>query len=133
MIGNQIFDETGRFQINLISQQNCDSIINLNLDVLELQSIILEPDSIDCNQTEVLLDGRNSSGSLPLSFAWRSIEAPQILGTDSTLTVNETGTYWLEVSFDNNGLTCAQSDTVSVVEDESLPNADVWNHEQYRL
>ena len=123
VIGNQAFNTTGTFEVNLLSQMNCDSIINLDLTVLEVTSIILPPDTLNCNAAQIQLDGSTSSGSSLLSFQWFSTLGGS-LGNSPTISVNQPDTYWLEVSVSNNGTTCTHIDTVIVPLNEVFPIAD---------
>ena len=56
-VGDSIFSVAGNYQVILNSAQACDSIVNLNLSVLELSAAIAIPDSIDCFNEGVIWMG----------------------------------------------------------------------------
>lgn len=124
-IGNQFFGDSGTFQVTLTSADNCDSLVNLDLTVVDVDVDILTPDTLKCFTASVTLDGSNSSSNLagPLTYRWGTIPGGTI-SDSSRVAVAVSGDYFLEVSTIENGLTCAVRDTVTVLENLTPPIVD---------
>ncbi len=76
--------------------------------------------TLTCTDTEVVLDGSNSSTGMNISYEWQD-ENGTILGEDNTQMVADTGIYTLIVTDSNNG--CSASSTVEVFENIDPPTA----------
>jgi gliding motility-associated-like protein len=126
MVGDSTFTETGSYQVDLLSAQNCDSIVTLNLNVIDPLAQISGPDTVDCYTPEIILSSALSTPAGQLDFAWTNL-AGDDLGSDPTLSVTTGGTYILWVSQTDNGTLCQSSDTLVVVEDLDDPVADAGN------
>ena len=122
-VGTQSFDVSGNYQVTLQSVLNCDSIVELDLTVLNPQAVILDPGELSCNNPEITLDGSPSTGPSALTFQWTDLMGTP-LGNDAMQIIDAPGQYILEVSVSENGLTCSNLDTVSVTGNLDLPVAD---------
>ncbi len=123
VVGTEVFTTTGNHQVTLTSAANCDSIVNLDLTVLEVEADILPADTITCDQPLVTLDGTASMGNAVSTFRWLDSSGAAI-GTDSLVAVGVAGAYALEVTVRQQGTTCASQDSVFVSEDLAVPIAD---------
>lgn len=123
-LGDSTFTEAGMYDIPLISSQGCDSIVQLTLNVLAPQALILPPDTIDCVDPMVLLDGSGSTPGGALEYSWMPLGSVMVLGTDPTLLVDAPGFYELVVTQTEGGVSCAVSDTIEVLADTQFPVAD---------
>ena len=116
---------TGIHEVICTSAQGCDSLVLVDLAIMTPMPSILTPDTLDCavNAT-VILDGSNSNYNLAVSgttdFVWTG---PGIVGNNNTptITVNETGTYCLELIHARNGIACSESTCVEVVGGGEVP------------
>ena len=122
-VGDTLFTDTGNYQVRLTSARNCDSIVNLNLRVLDLMIDLPVPDTIDCRNNGITLDASNSSPAGNLAFSWQDLDE-NILGGSALLTVNAADTVVLSISRSEAGKTCVESDTMIVFEDRVFPIAD---------
>lgn len=122
-VGDSIFMETGQYQVRLLSARNCDSIVNLDLRVLDLQLDVPVPDTITCYNNGVELNASNSSPSGLLSFYWQDLEG-NFLGDASILSVDVADTLSLTITRAEAGTSCSLTDTVMVIEDRIPPVAD---------
>ena len=125
-VGDTTISIAGIHIITLPSAQNCDSIITLNLSVLNPQAIIQGLDTIDCFNPELSLDATTSTPSGLLDFEWTTL-AGGILGTTPTLLVDNEDSYILNVTQTENGTSCTASDTLLVIEDLDAPDAEAGN------
>ncbi|MEM8906600.1 MAG: gliding motility-associated C-terminal domain-containing protein [Bacteroidota bacterium] len=73
---------------------------------------------LDCEANDVVLNGSNSSGGN--LFSWTDANGNS-LSQGPTLTINETGIYYLEVTNSDNG--CVAIDSVVVVPTQNIPAA----------
>lgn len=86
-------------------------------------AIVAAPQSIDCNNASIDLDGTASSSGPEYSYTWTTTDGSIVAGaTTLTPTVEAAGTYILEVFNTTNA--CVSSTSVVVTEDVSLPTAD---------
>lgn len=97
-------NESGTYTLVILNTSNgCeaseDVIVTSNTELPE--SIIENPNSFDCNTSSILLDGTNSLG-VDLNYSWRN-SANQEVGINSTLMIQNPGTYSLIVSDGGNG------------------------------
>ncbi len=105
---------------------NCDSTIRINLSILEPQALIDIPDLITCDNPQVPLTGINSFPSGNLSFAWQTTDGDIFSDPNfPRIIVSDSGTYELIVTQDSLGVSCADSETIKVELDKSLPNVSI--------
>ncbi len=91
-------------------------------DAIFPEVIIADPLNIDCNNTEVLLDGSQSESGMGIEYTWRD-ENNTVIGNTASIQVDAGGQYTLEV---NNTLTgCVETDPVMVMDIREDPTADV--------
>ena len=122
-VGDSTFTETGLYQVNLLSARNCDSIVNLDLRVLDLELNIAEPDTITCFNNGIELNANASNPAGLLTFDWQDMDGNS-MGSSPILTVNVADTISLTISRTEAGTTCSATDTVIVREDRIPPIAD---------
>ncbi|MFK7776398.1 MAG: gliding motility-associated C-terminal domain-containing protein [Saprospiraceae bacterium] len=80
---------------------------------------------LTCDQTEVILDGTNSTGT-NLTYEWQNDAGNSIANTVIS-SVSLEGTYFLIVTNNSNG--CSSIASVEVIADSNLPIADAGNDE----
>jgi len=121
-IGNSKLTETGIYEIHTSSINNCDSLIRVDLTVLNPDADIAVPDSLFCHTTQIVLDGSNSSPANKLNFIWWT-DSGTILSsaTEPQITVADTGFYFLRVRQDSLGVSCFSGDTIQVWGDFEIP------------
>ncbi len=123
VVGGTPFFNAGFHQLTLQSSLGCDSVVNLNLNVLAPVAAALPSDTLSCFQPEVVLDGSVSSGGAGLSFQWYDPGGAPIGQTD-TLSVGEAGDYQLVVGLEENGVVCRDTAVAPVIADQAPPVAD---------
>ena len=123
MVGDSLLEMSGYYEIYTQSAAGCDSIVRVNLEVLEPEAIILPPDTLDCAQTMIALDGATSTPGGQINFTWLDAEAMP-LGSFNSLNIDSAGLYILEVNQVSGGVTCTHRDSVFVIADTIPPIAD---------
>ncbi|PHN00862.1 gliding motility-associated C-terminal domain-containing protein [Flavilitoribacter nigricans] len=123
VVNGQAYYDTDNFQVTLPSSRICDSIVMVNLRVLDPLIELAPVDTITCARPTVTLDAGASTPVGSVIFEWQDL-AGASLGMAGTLTVDEPGDYVLLVSEEVNGQRCTVRDTVRVVANESFPVAD---------
>lgn len=86
-------------------------------------------DDLTCNINELTLDGSNSDNGVNFSYLWTTIDGN--ITSDPTMlmpTINEPGTYTLEVTNSINN--CTTISGVTVILDDVAPNADAGQTEE---
>ncbi|WP_367390691.1 gliding motility-associated C-terminal domain-containing protein [Lewinella sp. LCG006] len=122
-VGDSLLTTTGSYQILLTSVAGCDSLVSVDLLVLDPQANITGPAEISCAQPATLLNSTGSSPSGQLTFQWLSInETP--LATTPTLLVDAAASYILAVSQEVSGTVCMARDTFVLNENFATPTAD---------
>lgn len=117
--GFESYCTPGNHQEVFISQFNCDSIVNLNLQTLQVMASIQTPDSISCSQPSIVLDGTGSSVGASVTYHWTASNGGHIVtGANSLMaTVDAPGEYQLEVCKTGGGLTCCDIENIEVFAD----------------
>ena len=126
-VGGQNFDTTDVYEVRLTNRVGCDSIIVLDLTVLDPVAVVAEGErTLTCSRTSLLLDG---GASLPatgeLSYRWErqrdGMLAVDIVGTDSLLTVDRPGRYFLQVQLRQDSVVCSERTTEILISADTLP------------
>ncbi|MCF8239598.1 MAG: gliding motility-associated C-terminal domain-containing protein [Saprospiraceae bacterium] len=122
------FSETGLYNITCTDWRGCDSMIVLDLRIMEPEALVAPPPKLTCDSLQsVLLNGANSeqnpiSGGLT-SYSWtgpiNGIEG-DIDGPLATALIP--GKYCLSITFEFNGVICRDSTCVIVTSSEALPD-----------
>ncbi|MCF8239449.1 MAG: gliding motility-associated C-terminal domain-containing protein [Saprospiraceae bacterium] len=121
------FDQSGLYFTSCLNQYGCDSIVQLNLNLLEPVAIIQPPGTLSCLDTmsfvalNGLLSTINPEVGGSTSYQWTG-PPNGIISDDKSPFVNVQvpGTYCLEVTHTSNGVSCSDSMCV-VVEGNSAP------------
>ena len=122
---DNIFQSTGIYTEICTSVLGCDSIINVNLAILEPESVIAPPGILDCDSNAVItLNGSGSpvnpaTGGITL-YQWTGIG---IVGASNlpNVQVNQPGEYCLVVSHGRGGVYCTDTTCVTVTANSALP------------
>ncbi|GJM34083.1 MAG: hypothetical protein DHS20C18_30840 [Saprospiraceae bacterium] len=122
MVGDSIFTLAGNYEVILTSSLNCDSVVTLNLQLLSVSAVIALPDTIDCYNNGITLDGSASQPTGQVTYRWLDMNGGS-LGSNATLSVIETDTIILEVEAQQDGVACIDRDTVVVFENTLEPIA----------
>ncbi len=122
-VGNQTFSNGGQFEVVLQSYQGCDSIINLDIEVISVDAEIIDPLPINCLLDESELDGSLSAAPYGISsYFWSTLNGTiQGNPSSSSVTAASGGTFQLKVSSTANGVTCYDSTSVTVAVDTIPP------------
>lgn len=118
---------TGTYQATLTNSQGCDSVLTLNLTVLNVQANIVPPGNIGCGQGSVTLSGVGSTIGAGTSYLWTAGNGGHLSGPNNQLitSADAPGTYHLRVCRTAGGATCCDSATVTVLSSATLPAAPV--------
>jgi len=124
-LGTVPYTSSGSYLGNLTSQFNCDSVVNLDLTVLNPSVSIANADELDCQQTEITLDGSGSSSGSDISYQWTTSTGNITGNNNNTMTtVDASGMYYLEVTQSGGGVNCSVIDSVEVMENISAATSE---------
>lgn len=120
-----IYDQTGFIQETCTSFRGCDSIVRVDLAILEPVAHIATPDTLNCDtHTTVTLNGtgssiNNATGGLTL-YHWYG---PGIVGNAAlpTVVVNQPGNYCLVLTHSRSGILCMDTACVTVHAVSAVP------------
>jgi gliding motility-associated-like protein len=117
---------TGVYRDTLTTILGCDSIINLDLTVLNPQVGVTIPDTIICSNLEIPLNASGSTGGSGVSYLWSTNEG-NITGNinDNMTTVDAAGKYYFMVTQVSSGVVCTAIDSVQVMGDLVAPTVSV--------
>ncbi|HMG16488.1 MAG TPA: hypothetical protein VK590_13615, partial [Saprospiraceae bacterium] len=121
-LANQTFLNEGTYVIPLKTWKGCDSIVTLDLKVIEVLSEIEPPSTLGCGNTSLYLTGYNSSFGSGYSYLWKTKDGKII--SDPTLweiNISKAGAYELIVSYNDGLISCSKSDMVTVTADTTKP------------
>jgi hypothetical protein len=61
IVDGQNFCSTGTFVVNIPQPGSCDSVVILNLTVIQVLARITQPDLVTCTNTVIMLNGNTST------------------------------------------------------------------------
>ncbi len=103
----------------------CDSIVRINVTVLDLTVSASVSGSLNCDVRQVTLDGSGSS-AIPaagiLTYSWTN-PSGAVIGTGVTQAATAPGIYTLTANTSAQNLTCSKKATVTVVQTGAAPAA----------
>lgn len=123
---NEVFNSSGAYTAICTNWHGCDSLINLNLAILDPQAIIALPDTLSCQNDTITLNGTASSANTAIGgttlYQW---SGPGIAGNSNSATVkvNLPGSYCLVLTHSRGGLICKDTACVQVVSSNLAPQA----------
>ena len=124
-IGTKIYSVGGTYKDTLVgaSYTGCDSIITLNLTVIQSAVSLVKNGDLTCQTTSVTLTGsyNNPSNAIP-TFQWTNNATGQVISTTSTANVTQPGTYRFKLTLTLNSISCSQERTISVTKSGSVPS-----------
>lgn len=124
-IAGQTYQNEGSYDIPLKTWKGCDSIVTLNLTVIEVNAEVDPPDKLDCGLTEVQIFGDNSSFGPDYTYLWTTTNG-HILSdpTLSSIIADKPGKYTLTVIFNNGIIKCTKDASVLLETDYTKPVID---------
>jgi hypothetical protein len=125
----ETYEQSGLYSTICTGYLGCDSIVNINLAIMEPEAVIAQPGILDCTvNTSITLNGTGSStnnavGGLTF-YKW---SGPGIIGFDnlSTVQVNQPGQYCLIVRHSRGGVSCSDTACVTVTAFSAVPQLPV--------
>lgn len=117
----------GIYKLTVTDQNNfCTSFKDIQIVEDKAIPVALSTtnDILTCVKKDALLDSKGSSAGANIIFTWKDNNG-NVIGNNSTITVNKIGKYILEVKDNSNN--CIKLDTVDVIEDMKTPNIDAGN------
>lgn len=126
-INGNDYCNTGFFNETLPNYLGCDSLVTLNLVVLNPIAQALPPEPLSCQATVTLLDASPSTTGPGMMYQWSGPSPDCFLGstTSPQVFVDCPGTYTLTISHQVGGLTCTSTTTLTVTENIEAITAQV--------
>ncbi len=114
----------GLYQVTLMNAVGCDSLLSLNLNVINIAAVIQTPPTISCSQPTVQLSGIGSTTGSGTTYLWTASNGGIINGLNNQITATAAapGDYSLLVCRTIGGATCCDSASVTVSASNALPN-----------
>lgn len=114
-VGGETFSAPGMYEVILMSEAGCDSIIEVTIEQVEIESFIQADGELNCILDEVTLDGSLSSATFGIqSYQWTTLNGSfQGPTNNANATINSPGTYTLIVSTTNGMIIC--TDELSII------------------
>ncbi len=120
------YSQSGIYTATCQNYQGCDSLVTVDLAIMEPIPVIAPPDELGCDDdASLVLDGTGSNFNLvpngTTTYFWTG---PGIVGLDDqpTVEINQPGTYCLELTFERNGVFCTETDCVEVEQSIEFPD-----------
>lgn len=101
--------EAGDYEMTLIGENGCDSLVNINVAFLSTEITIETPVAITCTTESVTLD---ASSTIADAFVWTN-ETGETIGNTAVVSVSEAACYTLTIT--SNG--CEYSEEVCVLDE----------------
>ena len=125
ILGTDFYNKTGSYTKIFKSFTGCDSVVTLQLTVVDINLSVAFPDTINCINNEILLDATDFSGLGSLiKYNWAATNGGVISGNPSLLDVfaENSGTYTLTGKYIfQSGKTCSDFVSVEVVKSNIQP------------
>ena len=121
---NSTYNASGTYTEICTNYLGCDSIINLDLAVLEPHAVINPPDTLTCQVDTITLDGSNSSiNNANVGITLYNWTGPGIVGSSTmpTVKINQSGSYCLVVTHRRGAVSCTDTTCVVVAQTSSVP------------
>lgn len=123
IIDGKAFDSSGSYEV-LIENGACDSLIQLNLTVIDiLANIKADRDSISCNGNTIALEGSNQGTFVnDLTYRWFTNDG-MLAGDPSFYIIDavQEGHYYLEVTGITPQITCKDTVVKEIFPDRTFP------------
>jgi hypothetical protein len=121
--GGQQFNFPGIYTINLLNLNGCDSILHLNLDIVEVEADIQISNELNCINTEAVLSGSGSIGTFGIQiFEWNTSDGFFLSDpNESDVVIGGAGTYTLKVTSTNGTISCEDEIDIIVPIDTISP------------
>ncbi len=121
-----VIDQPGTYELSVRNEDNqCLStdVVDVQLDTVAPLAAVANPAEINCDVTQITIDGSGSSQGNNFAYDWTSPDG-NILSGGNTLspTVDQGGNYILNVQNTENG--CESSASVQVPENADYPTAE---------
>ena len=115
---------SGLYQLTLTNAVGCDSVLNLNLTVINIAAVIQPPPMITCAQPTAPLSGAGSTTGVGTSYLWTASNGGSINGPNNLInaTAEAPGNYRLVVCRTIAGASCCDTAIVTVTSSGSIPN-----------
>lgn len=121
--GDSLLTEAGVYELLLLSSRGCDSLLRVDLFIIEVAAVTAMPDTLSCALPSTLLDGSASTPTGLLDFQWFGPSGLP-LGNQPTQLAEGPGAYVLEVVRSQGGAVCSAYDTLLVAINTLSPVAD---------
>ena len=104
------------------SYHGCDSIVTLNLIVIQSGVSLIKSNDLSCTLLSSTLTANytKTPTTAVASFEWTN-SMGQIVSTNSTATVTAAGIYKFKLTLTLNGISCSQERTITIVKNGSTP------------
>ena len=126
--GFENYCDAGTYTLSLEGANGCDSLVSLNLNLLQVDAVIVPPQPLSCTQQELLLQSTGSSMGPNASYLWSASNGGEFVGPidQATATVVSAGSYTLVVCKTGGGASCCDTASVDVqaIALDSLPAPD---------
>ena len=122
-VGTMSYNATGLYSDTISSVvTGCDSIVNLDLEVIIVQAEVAPPDNITCENPIITLDGTLSSDDAGTTYEWSIFAGGNILppNDQATVQVSDNGLYKLKVT----RFGCSDSVFVNVLQLDDIPTSN---------
>lgn len=119
-----IVDEPGTYTLTVLNTDtNCETLADVIITQEVLVADIVDPDDIDCDLGEVVLDGSGSTQGENVFYDWSTIDGNIIDFSEDMATIDAEGTYTLTVTYDDGTSTCVEMVSVFVNAPQNPPLA----------
>jgi hypothetical protein len=106
----------GLFTETFQTTEGCDSIVNLQVQIMALQANILDHPDLNCGQASIQLSGNGSTTGSGVTYLWTASNGGVVSGNPNLINANAAaaGDYQLRVCRTNGSVTCCDSATTTV-------------------
>ncbi len=123
MVGGQSFGDPGQYEVVLQNVLGCDSTIQVDIELAEVEAFIGISNTLNCLTDEAVLDGSLSVGTFGIqTYLWATANGLFLSGTSNpSVTIGAPGVYTLTVTTSNGQVTCTDDLTITIPIDTISP------------
>jgi len=119
-VGGNSFSQPGDYVIDLVTEGGCDSIVHLNLDIIQVSAVITQLDTLTCEEQSTLLSAASSTVPGLPRYEWATVGGIMIGPTNQfALVIASPGVYTVTVTDVQSG--CTSTKSWNAISDGSEP------------
>lgn len=127
LVGTEYFDAAGYYEVTLQNNDGCDSLVMLELEIIDFSATLSDPSLLNCLVTETEIIVTVTGITQDIGYYWYTYDGHILSGENTDrIWVDAPGTYYVEVSYNDGRVACGPLTlSVEVEADQEPPRIDI--------